>query len=201
MESKNLKPTQGEAVFLQLSYNRFIDLFKEIESNDFWKESPLFRFSRLRDIFSVYAELTNYEPISHILKEMENSRIVENELGKELFLTIRNVVSHFPFFDAWDDVKFTQELINWEGKSRTIDKFLKKFEGRDSIKYRMWHPDQEEFSHVVIRFPENYSKNEETWLKDVLPEKEGIRFSIRLMLRVLLQNVQDSHDIIKELYT
>jgi hypothetical protein len=199
MSTPNLKPNAAEQVFLGLAYSRFIDLFKEIDSAEFWQRDAKYRFSRIRDVFSVYSELLNYEPIQHILKEVELRRIVESELGKELFQMIRNLIAHFPFFDTWDDIRFTKELITWEGKSRVIDKFCEKFKERDEVKYRIWNPKTKEFSFFTIRFPKDYEKNKEIFLKDLLEEKEGARFSIRLMLRILLENVEDPQSIINEI--
>jgi hypothetical protein len=199
MSTSNLKPNAAEQVFLGFAYSRFIDLFKEIDAAEFWERDAKYRFSRVRDVFSVYAELLNYEPIQHILKEIESRRIVESELGKELFQMIRNLIAHFPLFDTWDDIRFTKELITWEGKSRVIDKFCEKFKGRDEVKYRIWNPKTREFSYLTIRFPKDYDKNKEILLKDLLEEKEGARFSIRLMLRILLENVEDPQSIMNEI--
>ncbi|MES2739119.1 MAG: hypothetical protein V4672_22595 [Verrucomicrobiota bacterium] len=199
MSTPDVKPNPAEQVFLNLAYSRFVDLFKEIESEEFWDHDGKYRFSRLRDVFSVYAEMLNYEPIQYILKEIESRRIVESELGKELFQMIRNLIAHFPFYDTWNDIRFTKELITWEGKSRTIDRFCEKFKDREEIKYRIWNPRNENFSYVTIRFPKGYEKNNEISLKDLLDEKEGARFSIRLMLRILLENVEYPQLIVNEI--
>jgi uncharacterized protein YjgD (DUF1641 family) len=199
MGTPNLKPNAAEQVFLGFAYSRFIDLFKEIDAAEFWERDAKYRFSRIRDVFSVYSELLNYEPIQHILKEVESRRIVESELGKELFQMIRNLIAHFPFFDTWDEIRFTKELITWEGKSKVIDKFCEKFRERDKVSYRIRNPKTKEFSFLTIRFPKDYEKNKEIFLKDLLGEKEGARFSIRLMLRILLENVEDPQSIINEI--
>jgi len=113
------------------------------------------------------------------------------------------LIAHFPFFDTWDSIHFSRDLILWEGKSRSIDKFFKKFESHSAEKFRVWHPKAAEFSYVTIQFPASYSNNTEIWLKDILEEKTGICFSTRLMLRVLLENIDvvDRKLILDELRT
>jgi len=193
-----LKPNPAEQAFLSLGYNRFLDLFKEIESKHFWEQTPLYRFHRIRDIFAVYTELISYVAIEHVLDTRKVLRPIEHDLGERLFSFVRNLLAHFPLFDSWDAVTINQHLVTWEGKGQ-IHKFLTEFDGKPQVKYRFFDPAAKELIYVTINFPSDYSQNRPIRLNEILTEREGVRFSIRLMLRILLQNVEDPESILAEL--
>jgi len=196
----DLKPNPAEQAFLNLAYGRFIDLFKEIESKTFWGESPLHRFQRIKDIFAVYSELIQYEPLQYILDAKGKARPVEQELGERLFSFVRHLLAHFPLFDSWDSVTINQQLATWERKGQ-IHKFLTEFEGKPEIKYRFYDPTTKEMIYVTINFPADYSKDSPILLNSILTEREGVRFSIRLMLGILLHNVEHPESILAELHS
>jgi hypothetical protein len=62
-KKETLRPDDSEKQFLQLAYNRFYDLFDEIDADSFWEKDELYRFSMIRECFLVYSEILNYEPI------------------------------------------------------------------------------------------------------------------------------------------
>lgn len=179
----NLKPNKAELQFLNLSYNRFYDIYDEVIDDKFWAKSNKARFSILKDGFSIYAELLKYEPLKYIIEEMKISRPpMEAEIGSELFKFFRNVIAHFPFFTFWDEVYVTKTLVNWEGKqSQTIDKFLEKYKGRKEVKYRIWDTRKKLFTYLSINFPSKYEGDLKVYFKDIITEKEGIIFSFSLM--------------------
>ena len=63
----SLKPTASELQFLTLAYNRFYDLFDEVMNDSFWATDDWERFSKIKQAYSIYAELLNYEPIKWII--------------------------------------------------------------------------------------------------------------------------------------
>jgi len=65
-QNDNLKPNEKEILFLQLSYNKFYDIFEEIFLDDFWLQSKEYRFYKIMQGFLIYSELLNYEPIKRI---------------------------------------------------------------------------------------------------------------------------------------
>jgi hypothetical protein len=194
----NLKPNSAEQAFLSLGYNRFLDLFKEIESKEFWEQSPAYRFHRIRDIFAIYTELIRYEPLEHVLLTKKVSRPVEHDLGERLFSFVRHLLAHFPLFNSWDAVTIDQQLATWERKGQ-IHKFLIDFEGKPQVKYRFYDSAAKEMIYVQINFPADYSRNKPVQLRAILTEREGVRFSIRLMLNILLHSVENAEDILSEL--
>jgi len=136
---KELKPNESELAFLTLSYNRFYDIFEEAINDSFWEKDEWYRFSKVKEGFAVYSELLNYEPIKWIVENIKKSRPpMEAEIGSELFKFIRNIITHFPFFNSWNDVWVNKSIINWYKKEQSIDKFIKKYLWREPVKYRFW---------------------------------------------------------------
>lgn len=187
----NLKPNLQELKFLNLAYNRFYDLQEEIFNDEFWIYEPKYRFSKIKEIFAVYVELLNYEPIGWVIKEIKEKRPpMESEIASKLFKFIRNLILHFPFFDSWDDVWFDKELINWKGRSESIHNFLLKHQLSGEVKYRFWENDKKLMTCLSINFPSNYFENETVYLKNIMSEKEGVKFSVIMMKQVLDKQVE-----------
>lgn len=183
--SKNAK----EYDFLNLSYNRFEDLYAEINSLNFMELSPELRFYKIKDIFSVYSELLSYEPIKEFINEIKKHRPpMEAEISSAVLKYIRNVLVHFPFFKTWDEVYVTKKLINWTSEGKFIDKFLNKYKGHKEVEYRFKYVGHKEFTYVTFSFPEEYADNK-IYLKDMVNENDGIRFCLFLMFRVLMSQV------------
>ncbi|MEL0609000.1 hypothetical protein [Vibrio echinoideorum] len=185
-----LRPTRAEEQFLSLGYNRFYDLFDEVMADDFWDKDSLYRFSRVSSVFAVYAEILSYEPFQHVLKGLKVTRpSMESEIGGPMFKFIRNVLAHFPFFDTWDDVWVSRDLVNWQREGLTIDKFLKKYVGFKEVKYRFWESEKKRMTYMNINFPLEYGENR-IYLKDMLSEKDGVKFCLIMMRQILNTQVE-----------
>jgi hypothetical protein len=188
---ENLRPNRRELEFLTLSYNRFYDIFEEITDDSFWEKDKWHRFSKVKDGFAVYSELLNYEPIKWVIESIKKTRPpMEAEIGSELFKFIRNVIIHFPFFVSWDDVWINQSLINWHKEGQSIDRFIRKYTGKQTVKYRFWEADKKRMTYLSINFPKHYDENTKIYLKDFLAEQEGIKFSFLLMKQILETQVE-----------
>jgi hypothetical protein len=191
LSDQNLKPNEAEKLFLSLAYNRFYDLFEEVMNDGFWKLDAWQRFSKVSNGFSVYAELLNYEPLKYILKAMKTKRPpMEAEIGGELFKFVRNVLAHFPLFTTWDDVWINKTLINWNRKGQSIERFLKKYQGSSEVKYRFWEENKKQMTYLSITFPSTYS-DEKIYLKDIINEKDGVKFSFIMMRNILNTQVEE----------
>ncbi len=189
--NEKLRPNDAEKELLNLAYPRFFTLFDEIMEDSFWEQDKQFRFSRAKDGFAIYTELLNYLPIQGVLEHMKKARPpMEAEIGKELFKFIRNVIIHFPFFDSWTDVWISRPLVNWHKKGQSIDRFLKKYQGKPSVKYRFWDARKKRMTYLSIGFPDNYEEDKRIYLKDMLSEKEGVMFSFILMKKILDTQVE-----------
>lgn len=186
-----LRPNQTEIQFLTLAYNRFYDIFAEVMDDSFWDKDAWYRFSKVKDGFGVYSELLNYEPLRWVLDNMKISRPpMEAEIARELFKFVRNIITHFPFFDNWEDVWVNKSLVNWLGEGRFIDRFIRKYVGKEHVKYRFWEEQKKKMTYLSIHFPEHYEDDARIYLKDILSEKEGVKFSFILMKQVLNTQVE-----------
>ncbi|WP_336780942.1 hypothetical protein [Paenibacillus illinoisensis] len=183
---EDLRPNLAEREFLNLAYNSFYEIFQEIFEDSFWNKDEYYRFSKVRDAFAIYVEVLNYEPIKYVIEEMKKQRPpMESEIGSELFKFVRNLVAHFPFFNSWDEVWVSEVLCNWFKQGQSIDRFLKKYAGHKEIKYRLWEASKKKMTYLSINFPVQYIGNTKIYLKDILTETEGIKFSLVLMKRIM----------------
>lgn len=187
-----LRPNKAELEFLTLAYNRFYDIFEEIMDDSFWEKDSWYRFSKTKEGFTVYSELLNYEPIKWVIEHIKKVRPpMEAEIGSELFKVIRNIINHFPFFNSWGEVWINKSIVNWYKEGQSIDQFIEKYKGKDVVKYRFWEAEKKKMTYVSINFPKNYDSNTKIFLKDILSEKEGIKFSFILMKQILDTQVKE----------
>jgi len=186
----DLRPTSQEEVFLSLAYNRFYDLADEIIEDSFWGQEDWYRFSKVINLFSVYAELLAYEPFKYVLESIKKQRPpMESEIGGPLFKFIRNTFAHFPLFESWNEVWLTKGLVNWQKEGLTIDRFLKKYAGHTEIKYRFWEAEKKKMTYMSINFPKQYDDNK-IYLREILSEKDGVKFSLIMMRDILNTQVE-----------
>ncbi|MCG3843187.1 hypothetical protein I3249_10410 [Psychrobacter sp. Ps1] len=190
----NLRPTSQEEVFLSLAYNRFYDLADEIIEDSFWEQEDWYRFSKVINLFSVYAELLAYEPFKYVLEAIKKQRPpMESEIGGPLFKFIRNTFAHFPLFESWNEVWLTKGLVNWQKEGLTIDRFLQKYAGHTEIKYRFWEAEKKKMTYISINFPEQYD-DKKIYLSEILSEKDGVKFSLIMMRNILNTQVESIKD-------
>jgi hypothetical protein len=189
-----MRPNKSEELFLSLGYNRFYDLFDEIIEDEFWEKEGWYRFTKVSNLFAVYAELLTYEPFKHVLEALKTKRPpMESEIGGPLFKYVRNILAHFPVFETWDDVWISKELANWQRDGLTIDRFLKKYSGHEEIKYRFWEGDKKQMTYMSIQFPPVYEDNK-IFLRDMISEKDGVKFSLIMMKQILNTQVESVGD-------
>jgi hypothetical protein len=187
---KHLSTHEKQYDFLNLSYNRFFDLYEAIMSDEFWELSSELRLYKTKEIFSIYFELLAYEPIKEFIKALKVIRPpMEAELSNDFLKFIRNTLIHFPFFTSWENIYISNNLINWNSEGKTIDRFLKKYLNHKEVKYRFWDNKRKIITYLVITFPIKYNGNEKLYLKDFITEKDGIKISIILMNKVLMSQV------------
>lgn len=184
-----IHPTQDEVEFLNLSFNRFLDLFDEIMTEKFWEAKPNHRFFRTKELFAVYSELLKYPPVQSVIDA--NKRPNHSDVGRDLFKLIRHILMHFPFFEKWDDVWIKQSLVNlYSTRPQFIDKYLSRNEGKSQLKYRFWEEKKKRMTYIAITFPKGYTQGQKIFLKDILPEKDGVKFSAIFMWDILKLQVQ-----------
>jgi len=190
--TEEIRPNKAEKEFLTLAYNRFYDIFEEIMDDSFWNKEEWYRFSKVKDGFAVYSELLNYPPIKWVIEHIKKVRPpMEAEIGSELFKFIRNIIVHFPFFESWNEVWINKSIINWYKEGQSIDKFLNKYKGKDTVKYRFWEAQKKRMTYLSINFPKKYEEDTKIYLKEILSEKEGVKFSFILMKQILDSQVEE----------
>lgn len=67
----------------------------------------------------------------------------------------------------------------------SIDKFFNEHKDKDVVKYRFWEPHNRKMTYITISFPKNYDNNAKIFLKDIITEKDGVKFSFILMNKIL----------------
>lgn len=186
------RPNKAEKGFLNLAYNRFYDIYEEVLSDSFWEKDSYHRFCKIRDAFSVYIELLNYTPLKRVIEYIKDNRPpMEAEIAGELFKFVRNIIVHFPFFESWDKAWVNKEIINWHKRGQFIDKFLVKYSGHKPVKYRIWDGKKKQMTYITINFPDSYTEKDKIFLKDILSEKEGVKFSLVLMKKIFDTQVEE----------
>lgn len=184
------RPNDAEELFLTLAYNRFYDLFEEVMDDSFWELDAWQRFSKISQGFALYTEVLNYEPMEYVIEAIKIKRPpMEAEIGSNLFKFIRNVLAHFPLFATWDEVWINKPLINWNKEGQSTDKFLTKHQSASEVKYRFWEEDKKQMTYLSINFPKSYS-DKKIYLKDIISEKDGVKFSFIMMRNILNTQVE-----------
>ena len=183
-------PTQDEVEFLNVSFNRFLNLFEEIMPDEFWDKPAEVRFSKTKDLFAVYSEILKYPPMQWVIEA--NKRPNYSDVGKNLFKLIRHILMHFPFFERWDDVWIKQSLVNlYSNRPQFIHKFLTENQGRDELKYRFWEEKHKRMTYISVSLPKNYTAGGKVFLRDILPEKDGVKFSAIFMWNIMKVQVEE----------
>lgn len=193
-----MRPDQKDLEVLNLFYNRFYDLYEEINSDIFFDTEATMRFYKIREIFSVYKELLKYDPIKDYLTYIKSwgRPPLEGFIVDDLFSFIRNLLSHFPIFNNWNEVYINKNLATWI-KSWMIDRFISKstkikIDGKGNIKYRIWEKDKKKMTYISVNLPEQYVNN--IYLKDIISERHGVKFCIAFMKQILDTQIIDNEE-------
>ncbi len=196
---KIVEPNEKEIEVLTLFYNRFYDLYDEIVNDNFYIKNANIRFIKLREAFSVYKELLNYEPIKVYVQWMKNGGRppLGGIIADDVFSFIRNLLLHFPIFNTWNEVYINKNLATWS-KVGQIDKFLKKctkikIDGKGKVDYRIWEKNKKKMTYFSINFPEEYEDNN-IYLKDIISEEVGMKFCMAFMREILDKQVENAEE-------
>jgi hypothetical protein len=189
-----IHPTQSEIEFLNLTFNRFLDLYGDIMSDKFWQEEPSLRFFKIKELFATYSEALKYPPVQWVIES--NKRPNHSEVGRDLFKLIRHILMHFPFFEKWTDVWIKQSLVNlYSSRPQFIDQILSANEGKEPLKYRFWEERTNTMTYISVNFPTAYMQDDKIYLNNILPEEDGIKFAAIFMwdiLKVQVEEIQET---------
>ncbi|MBS2970384.1 hypothetical protein J9317_16680 [Metabacillus sp. KIGAM252] len=188
--------SHGVNMFLQQAYDAFYEIFLEVFEEAFWGQNPYYRYSRLKDAICIYVELLHHKPLKIISEFIESLRgQIDGLLVKELFVIIRHLISHFPFYKCWDEVWFTKSLVTWDRVGK-IHKFFDTHSG-GGMRYTFIEKANNKESSVTIWLPENYKEDKPIYLKDIIPERDGMKVCLYFMTEVL--STQFPHITVKPL--
>jgi hypothetical protein len=178
-----------ERFFLELAFRRLKTIREEIcfKNSSFWQKDSYYRFARIKEAFVLFTEISSHKSM-RLFPNLYDEKFLFPFLTNEVFRFVRNVISHFPLFDSWDDVWISKSLINWNKAGQSIDKFLKNNVGKETLgyAYKEEFEDKSVFPTMVdFNFPKSYDENSKIYLKEMISEKDGIIFSIRIMVFII----------------
>ena len=186
-----LSKESREYEFLNLAANRFLDLYEEINSETFMDLTSESRLYKIKEIFSVYAELLAYSSIKEEVDLIKKTRPpMESVIIGEFVKFIRNILIHFPFFTTWEEIYISRHLVNWAEEGRSIDRFLNKYKGHEDVEYRFKQAKTHKWRYTTIKFPSEYNDNK-IFLKDMISEKDGVLLCVVLMYNVVISQIID----------
>jgi len=58
------------------------------------------------------------------------------------------------------------------------------------VKFRFWESNKNGMTYLSINFPQEYDNESKIYLKDLITEKEGIKFSFILMRKIIDTQVE-----------
>lgn len=181
-------PNQKEEEFLNIAVNKFLDISEVLMSEHTISSER--RFALLVKMMSIYTEALNYLPIKKYLEHIENNRPPGEITAYKYLEIIRHILLHFNFYSTWGEVCFSKSLITWTGKHSRIDKFLAEYDNHESYKWRIWDAKNKEMTYgYQFNFPKGYVEGKTIYLKDLIDEDKGIKFSVHLIRQLFYSQV------------
>lgn len=168
--------------FIEKCYQRIFYIEKSL---DFAETSAPIRLLYLKELFTIFEEL-------HKIKftRSNEGKIDPNDLEKldQLKLVmgfIRNVLSHFPLFNTWDDIEISQEFSLGMGgpKNGKIYKFLSHDPKRIPVAFRLTYID-DSTRQANIHYPQHLKSSDRIYLKDIVSEQDGALIILNIMSHI-----------------
>lgn len=175
--------TKDSLIRLNLFYSKFNSLYLQFNRKEFWDYNEKERFKILKEILGIFGELKNFKPI----KQYKN----EHRFGSsviELFVVLRHLLVHFPYFDRWNEVWFTKEIV--QSNSGTIHKFFTNNFGTYSFRIN-------NEVNGKIKLPHDYQNNQLIFLNEILEETKGVLFIINYIKIILDEQLEFSGETLK----
>lgn len=106
------------------------------------------------------------EYINRLMNSSYNSQDLEIKL--ETFTMFRNLLVHFPFFEKWEEVYVSENLLLWNKKKSRILEYFKKYESKE-INYKIFMRQYGEWSLVhEVKFTVPRITNNKIYLKEFI---------------------------------
>jgi hypothetical protein len=184
-------PNNKEYEFLSLAYTRFEEIWQIYTNPNFYDQIAEYRFSCIKEAFSIYSEVITYQPIRDYLEGLEQNKdklwlIMNIEFPK----VVRNIILHFPF-SKWDDIYINKSIATWNtvNKHSTIDKFFEKYKGVVPIEVETLSK-SDISNKFKINFPVQYDEVGKTYLKDMINEESGVDLFMTLMRSAMASQME-----------
>lgn len=180
--------TEAQKAFFKNCLGRFTRLLPEIDGEKFWRREAHERFGRIKDVFSLYAEIFKVPVVKAVDAEYARGKKPPQQIAcRKLLLVLRHLFAHFPHFECWNDIYFCREMVTWDtaGANGAIEKFFRDPPFESVTKFRIWHGELKKFTYFSVSIPTDYTSNRTIFLKEIMSEKEGVQFSIHMMADVI----------------
>jgi len=188
---ENGLPEPQQIEFLNLAFTRYLHLRHALK-NPNPSNTQEQKFYYIKELISVYNELEMFPNIKSSLF----SKHVDNPILRfgPLFKAIRNLVSHFPFFYSWDEVKFNRELVTcMKPKNLTIDRYFANEKGYLELPFRFVDQSTGRQIEGEIFAPKGYNNNDTVYLKDILCLQDAITLIVGYSHMVLSTCMIENH--------
>ena len=137
------------------------------------------KFKLINTLSSLVSELLDKDDLKAKLIKLANTSSVngnDNDIKIATFDLIRNILVHFPIFEAWDDIYISKELLNWNRKyAGSIEKYFNDNKGK-TLTYRMYLNENNiwvERHTITLTIPE-LQDGVDIYLKDFLSLDDAI---------------------------
>ena len=131
----------------------------------------------IKSVASLTSEILATDEINEKMLEIAESSKVNGDNVQDKFETfkmIRNVLNHFPIFDAWDEIYVSSELINWNEPK--YSQILDYFSTEKQMSYKIYLRENDEWKEkkqININVP-MLGKYNKIYLKDILSINDAI---------------------------
>lgn len=170
--------TPFQILFIKMAYER---IFFIEEKFDYKETPPEIRLLYIKELFTIFEELNK---IKFRRSNEGLNPIATEKLFNDLKLTvafIRNILSHFPLFNTWDDIYVSKAFsLELGGKNGKIVKFLTHDETRPPLHYQLTFKDGTK-RQTLINYPQFKSDTDIVFLKDIVTEKDGVLVLTHIM--------------------
>ena len=107
-------------------------------------KSDIFSFQDIKYVSALVSELLSNRDTKKAFELAASKSEVNgknNEIWLECFEIVRNILTHFPWFNSWDEIYISRALLNWNnntGKKQHIERFFDKYANK-TLEYTIYH--------------------------------------------------------------
>jgi len=168
--------------FIKMAYQRIFFIEKNL---DYEITPPHIRLLYLKELFTIFEELHKIKFARSNEGKMSLQTKQTLDEMKLIVAFIRNVVSHFPLFNTWDDIWISQDFsVKMGGTERgKIFKFLKHNEQRIPIAVQVIYKNNS-VRQANFNYPQHLEQHQVVYLKDIISEEDGAIIVLAIMSEI-----------------